>query len=223
MEEKFCTSCGKPFAGEGDLCEECLEKQTQVTEETQAPENTDYSLEETEETVLEDTQDDQEIPDESEFFVDYEEEEPPKAKNGAKITAMVLGLVGCLYGIYYVVMLIMNTIQQNAMMAQYGMASELGFLDFIPFIVMGIYFVCGIIGSVLPKKLAKASLILLLVPASWTLFNGIQLMTSLVPVEGMTQEVPTNIVVMYVAFLFAGIFCFVAGILHAVYLKYKLD
>ena len=222
MEEKVCTGCGKSFVGESDLCEECLQKQTEVTEEENV-QIADNSTSETEETVFETAEDMQDIPEESEFYVEYEEEEPQKAKSGAKITALVLGLVGCLYGIYYVVMLIMNSIQQNAMMAQYGMASQLGIMDFIHFIVMGLYFVCGIVGSVLPKKAAKVSLILLMIPASWTLFNGIQLMTSLVPSGQMAQEIPAKIIVMYSAFLLAGIFCLAAGILHAAYLKYKND
>lgn len=222
MEEKFCTGCGKPFAGESDLCEECLEKQAEVTEE-ETVQTAEDSTVETEETVFETAEDTQSIPEESEFYVDYEEEEPQKTKNGAKITALVLGILGSGFGLYYLYEAIRSMIQQNQMMAQYGMASQLGIADYIPYIVLGLYFICGIVGSVLPKKAAKASLILLMIPSSWILISGIQYVFSLISAIGEGQQIAGKFVFVYCGLLSAGIFCLVAGILHATYLKYKND
>ncbi len=218
MEEKICTGCGKTFVGEGDLCEECLAAPVEEVA-VEAPVLEEIAVDE----ELDVTEDAFDIPEESEFYVEYDEEEPKKGKKGAKIAAAILGTASCLYGIYYMVLMIMNTLQQNAMMAQYGMASQLGIADFLPYVIMAAYFICGIVGSFLPRKAAAASLILLMFPGSWLLFNGIDLMRSLVTAVTAGQTIPTNITITYVAFFVAGVLCNVAAFLHLAYLKAKND
>ena len=217
MKEKICTACGESFVGEGDLCEECLKKQTEATEEHVADVN-----ESTEQTVFQAEEEIPDISEESKFYVDYdEEEEPQKTKNGAKITGLVFGILGSGFGVYYLCELINNIMQQKQMMAQYGMDSPLGIADLIPYIVMGLYFVCGIVGSVLPKNAAKISLVLLMVPASWILFTGVQGIFALIAALGEGQQVAGKYMFIYCAMPFAGILSFVSAILHATYLKYK--
>ncbi len=223
MEEKICTGCGKEFVGEGELCEECLAapvEEAVVEQEVVSEAEEIIETPVAEEIVLEEEFN---IPEESEFYVEYDEEEPKKGKGGAKIAAAILGTASCLYGIYYMILMIINTLQQNAMMAQYGMASQLGIADFLPYVIMAAYFICGIVGSFLPRKAAAGSLILLMFPGSWLLFNGIDLMRSLVTAVIAGQTIPTDITITYVAFFVAGILCNVAAFLHLAYLKAKND
>ncbi len=220
MEEKICTLCGKAFSGEGDVCEECLAQQAEAAVEEVAEEAIAEELvAEIEEEIADE---DFFSLDEPEFYPDYEEEDAPKKNGrGAKVAGMILGLVGSVFGIYYVIRMLISLFDQQAMMVQYGMASPLGFVDFLPYGVLFLYYICGIVGSSLPRKAAKASVVLLLVPFSWTLFQGIQAVVSVVSILVMGQQVQTELLITYPALFLSGVLLLVAALLHNKYLKNK--
>jgi len=119
-------------------------------------------------------------------YIDYvveEEVQPPKSYPALKIVALVLGILSGLMLLYYAIDITL------ANMAQIDQYSEMGME--IPFASLLVVFLSlallylgaasSFVGALLPNKYAKASILLLALPASWGIINGVpQLIMSII-------------------------------------------
>ena len=109
------------------------------------------------------------------FIVEDDVIEPKKKFSVTKLLAMIFGIVSGLFFLYYAVEFLNANVMQIQQYVQMGIELPKVTLATVYFNIVLVFVaaLAPIVGGVLPKRFAKASILLLVLPVSYTLINAL--------------------------------------------------